>query len=67
MITAKKENRIIPTYVPKKANDLPMFSMAKHKVCMSNGMEELKIQADFITDTVLNDGIEKALLHYHLI
>ena len=48
-------------------NDLPMFSVAKHKVCMANGMEELKIQADFITDTVLNDGIEKALLHYHLI
>ena len=25
MLTVKKENRIIPTYVPKKANDLPMF------------------------------------------
>ena len=25
MLTVKKEDRIIPTYVPKKANDLPMF------------------------------------------
>lgn len=48
-------------------NDLPMFAAAKHKVCMANGMEELKSQADFVTDTVLNDGIEKALRHYKLI
>lgn len=48
-------------------NDLPMFSMAGHTVCMGNGMEELKQKAEFITDTVLNDGIEKALRHYGLI
>lgn len=48
-------------------NDLPMFAVARHKVCMKNGMEELKTQADFITDTVLCNGIEKALLHYQLI
>lgn len=48
-------------------NDLPMFALAAHTVCMGNGMEELKSQAEFITDTVLNDGIEKALKHYHLI
>lgn len=48
-------------------NDLPMFSVAKHTVCMANGMEELKAEAEFVTDTVLNDGIEKALRHYALL
>ena len=24
-VTAKREKQIIPTYIPKKANDLPMF------------------------------------------
>lgn len=48
-------------------NDLPMFSVAGHTVCMGGGMEELKEQAEFITDTVMNDGIEKALRHFGLI
>ena len=48
-------------------NDLPMFSMAGHTVCMGGGMEELKAEAEFITAPVLEDGIEKALQHYHLI
>ena len=48
-------------------NDLPMFSVAARGVCMGGGMEELKGKADFVTDTVLNDGIEKALIHYGLI
>lgn len=48
-------------------NDLPMFSVAKHTVCMGNGMEQLKERAEFITDSVLRDGIEKALRHYHLL
>lgn len=48
-------------------NDLPMFSMAGHTVCMGNGMEELKQKAEYITDSVLNDGIEKALRHYGLL
>ena len=48
-------------------NDLPMFGAAGRKVCMGGGMEELKKEADFITDTVLNDGILKALKQYHLI
>jgi Cof subfamily protein (haloacid dehalogenase superfamily) len=48
-------------------NDLPMFSVAGHTVCMGNGMEQLKTQAEFITDTVLNDGIEKALKHFCLL
>ena len=48
-------------------NDIPMFDVAKHTVCMGNGMEELKERAEYITDSVLEDGIEKALQHYGLI
>lgn len=48
-------------------NDLPMFESAGHTVCMGGGMEQLKEKAEYITDTVLEDGIEKALRHYGLI
>ena len=48
-------------------NDLPMFSVAKHTVCMGNGMQQLKDRAEFVTDSLLNDGIEKALQHFHLL
>ena len=48
-------------------NDLPMFEVAGHTVCMGGGMDELKAQAEFITDTVMNDGIEKALKHFGLL
>ena len=48
-------------------NDLPMFAMAGHTVCMGNGMEQLKQKAEFVTDSVLEDGIEKALRHYGLL
>ena len=48
-------------------NDLPMFSVAGHTVCMGGGMEELKQQAEYITAPVLEDGIEQALRHYGLL
>ena len=48
-------------------NDLPMFSVAGTGICMGNGMAELKAEADSVTATVLEDGIEKALKHYSLI
>ena len=48
-------------------NDLPMFALAKHTVCMGGGMEEVKAVCEYVTDTVMNDGIEKALKHYGLI
>lgn len=48
-------------------NDLPMFAVAGHTVCLGGGMEELKAEAEFITDTVMNDGIAKALVHFGLI
>ena len=48
-------------------NDVTMFRIAGHAICMGNGMEEAKHEAEYVTDTVLNDGIAKALRHYGLI
>lgn len=48
-------------------NDLPMFRFAGHAICMENGMAEAKAEAEFVTASVLDDGIEKALRHYGLI
>lgn len=48
-------------------NDLPMFAVAGHTVCLGGGMQELKDKAEYITDTVMNDGIEKALIRFGLI
>lgn len=48
-------------------NDLPMFQAAGHSAAMGSGMKELKVHAEFVTDTVMNDGIEKALRHFGLI
>ena len=61
---ASRENTMA---IGDSTNDLPMFSVAGHTVCMGGGMEELKAEAEFITDSVLADGIEKALQHYDLI
>jgi Cof subfamily protein (haloacid dehalogenase superfamily) len=48
-------------------NDSAMFAVAKHTVCMGDGMEELKREAEYITANVMDDGIEKALQHFGLI
>ena len=48
-------------------NDLPMFEVAAHTVCMGDGMEALKEKAEYITAPVLEDGLEKALKHFGLI
>ena len=48
-------------------NDLPMFRLAKHTVCMGGGMDEVKAMCDYVTAPVMEDGIEKALKHYSLI
>ena len=48
-------------------NDLPMFRAANHTVCMGNGMEEAKAAAEYVTGTVLEDGIRQALQHFGLI
>ena len=48
-------------------NDLPMFRHADHTVCMGGGMEEAKAAAEYVTGTVLEDGIRQALQHFGLI
>lgn len=48
-------------------NDLPMFLVAAHTVCLGGGMEEAKAVAEYVTAPVMEDGIEKALAHFGLI
>ena len=48
-------------------NDLPMFAMAGTTICMGDGVETVKQQADYVTDPVLDDGIFNALRHFGLI
>lgn len=48
-------------------NDIAMFRAVGHPICMGNGMPEAQKEAEFVTDSVLNDGIEKALRHFGLI
>ena len=48
-------------------NDLPMFAMAGTTICMGDGVESVKEQVDYVTDTVLGDGIFNALRHFGLI
>ena len=48
-------------------NDLTMFAMAGTTICMGDGVESVKQQADYVTDPVLEDGIFNALRHFALI
>ena len=48
-------------------NDLPMFAMAGTTICMGDGVDSVKEQADYVTDPVLEDGIFNALRHFGLI
>lgn len=48
-------------------NDLPMLNAVAIGICMGNGVEEAKNAADFVTKTVLEDGIAHALKHFELI
>ena len=48
-------------------NDLPMFALAAHSICLGNGSEEAKAVCEYVTADVMDDGIEKALIHYGLI
>lgn len=49
------------------SNDFEMIDYAGIGVVMGNGIEALKKRADFITASVEDDGIQKALLHFGLI
>ena len=42
-------------------NDLPLFAVAAYKVAMGNATQRLKDAADYVTDTVENDGLAKAI------
>ncbi|MBF0578506.1 HAD-IIB family hydrolase [Erysipelotrichaceae bacterium RD49] len=41
-------------------NDLPMFQTADIAIAMGNGTEPVKAAADYITDTIFDDGLYKA-------
>lgn len=44
-------------------NDQAMFREVGHAIAMGNAVEELKQKATYITDSIDNDGIIKALIH----
>ena len=48
-------------------NDIPMLKAAGIGVAMGNASETVKASADFVTDTVENDGLCKALKHFGII
>lgn len=48
-------------------NDIEMLEYVGIGVAMGNGKEKVKAAADYVTDTVENNGIEKALKHFGLI
>lgn len=48
-------------------NDLPMLDYAGYSIAMGNSAKELLPVVDYVTDTVLNDGIYKAMQHLELI
>ena len=48
-------------------NDIPMLKVAGIGVAMGNASEIVKASANFVTDTVENDGLCKALKHFGII
>lgn len=48
-------------------NDLDMIRYAGVGVAMGNAGEELKAEADYVTDSCADDGVYTALLHFGLI
>lgn len=47
--------------------DIPMLEYCEIGVAMGNGGKEIKAMADYITDSVDKDGLEKAFRHLGLI
>ncbi len=47
--------------------DIPMLEYCATGVAMGNGGAEIKAAADFVTDTVDNDGLKKAFIKLNLI
>ena len=58
-LDARTNNDVI--VIGDSGNDLSMFEQAKLKIAMANADEELKKNADYITDTNNNDGVAKAI------
>ena len=48
-------------------NDIPMLKYTHIGIAMGNASDEVKQAASYITDTVDNEGIAKALKHFSLI
>lgn len=48
-------------------NDIPMLRAAGTGIAMGNASEEVRKAADYVTDTVDEDGVAKALRHFGLI
>ena len=48
-------------------NDLEMIEFCRVGVAMGNACDELKEIAEYVTDSVNDDGIYHAFKHYHLI
>lgn len=46
------------------ANDIEMLKLVGHGVAMGNASDEVKKSADYVTDTVNNEGIAKAFKKY---
>ncbi|MGN1266603.1 MAG: Cof-type HAD-IIB family hydrolase [Dorea sp.] len=49
------------------SNDLTMFQYAEHAIAMKKHNPVLEPYTEYVTDTVENDGIYKAMKHYGLI
>lgn len=49
------------------SNDLEMLKTCHTGIAMGNGFADVKAQADYVTDTVDQDGVYKAMKHFHLI
>lgn len=48
-------------------NDMSMMAEAGVSVAMGNGEDKVKAMADYVTDTVENDGVSRALRHFGLL
>lgn len=48
-------------------NDIPMLRHAETGIAMGNAADAVKQAADYVTDTVDNDGISKALQHFGIL
>ena len=49
------------------SNDLEMLQMCNVGIAMGNAFDEVKKISDYITDTIDNDGIAKAMEHFNLV